>query len=472
MSIFVGREQESTALDESLEEARSGAGRLIVVSGEPGIGKTRLAEELARRAQAKGFVVAWGRAWEGEGTPAYFPWVQIMRRLAPAFGPLFGAMRAESPELASLLDARRTADATNDPSEARFRSFDAFTELLRAASIETPLVLVLDDLHAADASTLDLLWFVARNLRSSARVLIVATMRDTKTASRPLLAKIATEGTALALGRLRRDAVASWIARAAPEMSASVDRLVSVSEGNPLFVGELIASARKQPTNRWSSLHELPLGIREAIRAHIATLGEEARDVLARASILGREITTAALPGAARAALEEAVDAGMIVPTGEGEDRRFRFAHILIRDELYASLDAERRSAIHREAAANERDAAVASAHWLAGARREDARSVAASVLQAMRDAKARFAFEDAALLGERALGALAFATRDACELGIAVAEAWRLAGASDAARGAASRVAREARALGDSPLLARAAILYATEIVLGGRDE
>src|SRR5688500_10405381 len=103
MAIFVGRERELTGLDEVLEDAWSGGGRLVLVSGEPGIGKTRLAEESMRRAATRGFFVAWGRGWEGAGTPAYFPWLQVVRRLRPSFDVLFEASRSACAELSALL---------------------------------------------------------------------------------------------------------------------------------------------------------------------------------------------------------------------------------------------------------------------------------------------------------------------------------------------------------------------------------
>src|SRR6187399_816610 len=119
MSIFVGRERELQMLDESLDDAISALGKLALVSGEPGIGKTRLAEELTQRAERRGFGVAWGRSWEGEGTPAYFPWRQALRRLAPSFPSVFEAARADHPELGVLFDAHQERSAPrSDPAEA------------------------------------------------------------------------------------------------------------------------------------------------------------------------------------------------------------------------------------------------------------------------------------------------------------------------------------------------------------------
>ena len=130
MAIFVGRERELQSLDERLDETLALGGKVVLVSGEPGVGKTRLVEELSRRAEERGFVVGWGRSWEEEGTPAYYPWRQALRRLRGSFGPLFDGARVDCPELEVLFDDVRRA-APRDPAEARFRLSDALCELLR-----------------------------------------------------------------------------------------------------------------------------------------------------------------------------------------------------------------------------------------------------------------------------------------------------------------------------------------------------
>ncbi|HEY5375984.1 MAG TPA: BREX system ATP-binding domain-containing protein, partial [Polyangiaceae bacterium] len=473
MAIFVGRERELQALDERLDEALATGGKVVLVSGEPGVGKTRLVEELSRRAEARGFVVAWGRSWEEEGTPAYYPWLHALRRLRGSFGPLFERARADCPELEVLFDDVRRA-ARRDPAEARFRLSDALCELLRRAAEEEPIVVVLDDLHSADVSTLQMLHFVARHLRSS-RVLIVGTLRDTglheQSETTELIAKIAREAAALPIGRLGREALVGWLEAAAPDLVSNVDRLLAISEGNPLFVGELLASAKRRPARDWLSARELPLGIREAIRAHLATLREPTRHMLEAASVLGRELTLAALTALTPdvdSALGEAAAAGIL----ESSDSVLRFTHILIRNELYAALTPARRAECHRVAAARERDPVVATAHWLAGGRPEDTDHVFSVLLEALRCENARFAFEDAAALGQRALDAVAFSPRQACELRISIAEAWALAGRFVDARKVATLAADAARAQAAGALLARAALVHATEFVVGARDE
>jgi tetratricopeptide (TPR) repeat protein len=473
MGIFVGRDPELRALDALLDAAVVGEGNVALVSGEPGVGKTRLVEELTRRAEARGFVVAWGRSWEGEGTPAYYPWLQVLRRLRGSFGPLFDLACAESPELAVLLEEVRGA-AHRDPAEARFRLFDAVSELVRRAAEERPIAIVLDDLHAADVSTLQMLHFIARHAREGARLHVAGTIRDNSLHAQQevgqLIARIGREAVALPIGRLRREALVAWVEAVAPDLVSSVDRLLSVSEGNPLFVAELLASVNKRPSRAWLSAGQLPLGVREAIRAHVGSLTEPTQRVLEAASVLGREFRLASLTVLVedvRTAVAEAVGAGIL----ESFDGVLRFTHILICDELCAALTLERRSQYHRSAAANERDPVLAAPHWLAGGRPEDSNQVFTVVVEALQRENARFAGEDAASLGHRALDAFVFPPRQACELRIAVAEAWVLAGKFSEARQMAALAAEAARELKDGELLSRAALAHATEFIVGTRD-
>lgn len=221
MAIFVGRDRELRALDEQLDAILAGEAKVVLVSGEPGVGKTRLVEELTRRAEARGFAVAWGRSWEEDGTPAYYPWVQVLRRLRSQFRSLFDEARAESSELGVLLNEDRGV-TERDPAEARFRLFDASSELLRRAADARPIVVVLDDLHSADVATLQLLHFVARHAKRGTRLLVAGTLRDTHLHTpnevTQLLAKIAREAVALPLGRLGREALVSWLESSAPDL--------------------------------------------------------------------------------------------------------------------------------------------------------------------------------------------------------------------------------------------------------------
>src|SRR5262249_18900390 len=153
-----------------------------------------------------------------------------------------------SPELDALVGVARArvGGAPADPVEARFRLFDATTSLLHRAAEQTPIVVLLDDVHAADLATLRLLQFVAREVRGEPRLLLIATARDTSRSlgeeAADLLAKISREAIMVALGRLGRDEIARWMNEAAPALASNVDDVFAVSDGNPLFVEELLAA--------------------------------------------------------------------------------------------------------------------------------------------------------------------------------------------------------------------------------------
>ena len=254
-AVFVGREAELARLDTALDEALGGQGRLVLVAGEPGIGKTRLAQELGSRARERGGRLLWGRCYEGDGAPAYWPWVQVLRAYAAERAP--SALAAELGKGASVVAQLipEVADALPDlpalpvpePELARFQFFDAVSTLLRAASRAAPLVVVVDDLHWADHSSLVLLQFLTREL-GAARLLLIGTYRDMEVNRlHPLndtLAEVVREPvtTRLVLQGLGQAEVARCISEvtgvepAADLVAAVHDR----TEGNPFFVIEVV----------------------------------------------------------------------------------------------------------------------------------------------------------------------------------------------------------------------------------------
>ena len=216
----MGRERELGELLEELNEASLGRGRLVLLGGEPGIGKSRLADELASRARDRGYQVLWGRGWEDAGAPPYWPWVQALRTYLRTTAPdvIRRHIGAGASDVAQLLpelqatfpDLPTPADAASE--SARFQLFDSTATLLRNVGRDAPLVVILDDLHAADTPSILLLRFLVSQISDSA-ILVVGTYRDVElTPDHPLTAAISEMARERAtrlitLGGLPADAV-------------------------------------------------------------------------------------------------------------------------------------------------------------------------------------------------------------------------------------------------------------------------
>src|SRR4051812_21451253 len=248
---LVGRERELAELIAALDAAERGEGRCVVVTGEPGIGKTRLVDALSDEALGRGARVAWGRCWEAGGAPAHWPWVQVVRELldgldgdalADALGPHAASVAALAPELQPRL---RLPTAPPEGDGARFAVWDATAEFLARAGADVPLVVVLDDVHAADVPSLLLLRFVARSLRGR-RLVVVATLRESEARARPgvteLVEEVAREGERIALAGLGEAEVATLVAthagrRPPPRFARELRRS---TDGNPFWVEEVV----------------------------------------------------------------------------------------------------------------------------------------------------------------------------------------------------------------------------------------
>jgi DNA-binding SARP family transcriptional activator/tetratricopeptide (TPR) repeat protein len=364
---MIGREPELAALLVGLEDAFSGHGGFFVIAGEPGIGKSRLADELAARARERGAVTLFGRAWEAGGAPAYWPWVQAIRsylrdRDTNTVREQLGAGAADVaqmlPELRELLPDVGEPPSL-DPEGARFRLFDATASFLREAGKDRPLVLVLDDLHAADVPSLLLLQFLAQQ-PTEMRVLVLAIHRDVDPVASGLveLARDATQ--TLRLRGLPETEVSRFIAanQEIEPSGALAEAIHRKTEGNPLFVGEILrllaAEGRLEETVDASAWRvEIPASVREVIARRLRHLSDDCKHVLTLASVLGREFDLDALArvsehelGTVLELLDEAI-AARVVGEVPGAHGRLRFAHVLIRDTLYDDLPATRRLRLH-----------------------------------------------------------------------------------------------------------------------------
>jgi predicted ATPase len=234
---LVGRGRELARLRAAVAELAAAQGALFLVSGEPGNGKTTLAEKLGVEAEAAGVRVYWGRCWEGGGAPPYWPWVQVLRGYVRDSDPATLASQLEgpgqfvaqmAPEFAALVPGAGALPNV-EGEEARFAVFDAVSTLFREAAQSQPLLLVFDDLHAADHASLLLLRFAARAFRE-APVLLLGTYRDVEARRDPaaaeLIGELAREGKEIPLRGLTLEDVARLIEKTA------VNRLLDLSSAS------------------------------------------------------------------------------------------------------------------------------------------------------------------------------------------------------------------------------------------------
>jgi DNA-binding CsgD family transcriptional regulator/tetratricopeptide (TPR) repeat protein len=406
---LVGRTEELDRLRTALAAARDGSGGAVLVTGEAGIGKTRLVSELAQRARRAGAVVLVGHCIDLVGTG--LPYLAVIEALQPLRGS--PALAEGVSELARLSPDLVGAEPTGEtaPEEDRQRRlFEEVRALLGRLSAATPVVLILEDLHWADLSTLDLACYLAHTIGGS-RLLLVATYRDDETrAGDPLpramtsLLRAPTAGR-LRLGPLSRAEVTA-ILQQNHEAGLPVDVLDSVaqrSEGNPFFAEELLAAAARGDG-------ELPLRLRDTLQHHLSPLDADTLAVLRVAAAIGRNVSydrfraVVRLPEARLArALRRAVDARVLV--ADPSAGAFRFRHALLAEVVYAALIPGEREEVHGQVAqALERDGAAEgelALHWAAAGRVEQA--LAASAVAA-RDAEARSGRAEALAHLERVL--------------------------------------------------------------------
>jgi DNA-binding SARP family transcriptional activator len=496
-SGFVGREKEVEELLAGLEDALAGRGRLFLVSGEPGIGKSRLADELNRHARARGAQVLVGRSWEAGGAPAYWPWVQSLRafvreaetaKLPALLGDGAGELAQILPELRELVPGLAEPTALVEAEAARFRLFDATAEFLSRASENRPIVLVLDDLHAADTPSLLLLRYLAREIGKT-RMLVLGAFRDVDPVpGQPLtelLAEVAREpGTRrLPLEGLSQHDIGEYVELTASEIASPglIAALHEETEGNPLFVGEMVRLLALEGAGSEARV-SIPQTIRDVIARRLTHLSDECNRSLVLASVLGREFSLDALARIAGVTEDELLDTldeamiARVVSDLPGTRTRLRFAHVLIRDTLYEALTTARRVRLHRlvvealEALYGREPGpqlAELAFHSIAGSDFEKGLDYAR---RAGDRALSLLAFEEAARLYGTALEALDL-TGPAdevgrCELLLSLGEAEIRAGNTPAAKQAFADAADIARRLGLAPELARAAAGYGGRVV------
>lgn len=375
---LIDREHEVGELRSALDAALGGSGRVVLLAGEPGIGKTRIASVLTAEAEARGVPVWSGRGWEEGSAPAFWPWNIALQRwldragadaVAAAADPwrtelirVFPALRAPGVEL--------PGGASGESSQERFRLFEIVSRFLAAAAAPAGLVVVLDDLHWADAASLKLLEFVAANVQDS-RVLVVATYRDNEVErDHPLaatLSRLAREASTrcLLIPGLTAEHCTRWLAASGVAIAASggaddAERLGEAlhreTNGNPFFVGEIVhLLAREGGLGTAWDARRMPQGLREVIARRLDRLGDACRGTLEIAALVGDTIETRLLgeildDASTADRLERAVRDRLLV---EVPDRRgrYRFAHSLIRRALVDEMSPGIRARWHERIA-------------------------------------------------------------------------------------------------------------------------
>ena len=361
-------------LTSTLEEALSGQGRLVMLVGEPGIGKTRTTQELASYAESRGAQVFWGRCYEDEGTPPYWPWVQTMRsyvqqasreQLTAEIGSGAAAIAEIVPEILGKLPGLETPPAL-DPEAARFHLFDSITTFLKNAAQNQPLMMVLDDLHWADRSSLLLLEFLAREL-GEARILLVGCYRDTDLSRQHILTETLAQLSREPVFRrqvlrgLSQDDLGEFInLTTGVQLPQNLnDTLFAHTEGNPFFMTEIIRllSESGELTAEHIGTPEgikIPAGVREVIGQRLNRLSERCNEVLTTASIIGREFDFRLLnilngeifEEQLLQSVQEAVSFHLIeeVP---GRMDRYQFVHALVQQTLTEEVTTSRNVRLH-----------------------------------------------------------------------------------------------------------------------------
>jgi tetratricopeptide (TPR) repeat protein len=469
---FVGRERELEELRAGLASAEAGRGGVFLLGGEPGIGKTRLLDVVALHAQGLGWTVLVGRCWDGGGAPAYWPWVQVVR--------------AAGSDLDSLVTAPVSASDPVDPEAERFRLFDAVARFLDERAQEAPVLVLLDDLHAADEPSLHLLRFIASSAEGR-RVVVIGAYREGRLGGphrAQLFGDVARLGWRIPLRGLTTPEVASFVSQVSGKEPSDevVDRVRIVTGGNPFFLGEVVRQLLAQGkllTGDDTAIGRLPEEVRAIIRQHLAALSHEAVSMLGVAAVLGRSLDVRVLsaatdlgPERSARVLDEAVRVGVLAEDAH-DAGQFSFAHDLVRETLYEDLPPAERMELHlRVGRVSEhvyRDdlgphLAAMAYHFAQAAPLGDADPAIGYALRAADRATAVFAYEDAAGLIERALPLLPGATdpqRRRAELLMRLGVARTRVGDTQGGRSCYEQLAALARELDDPALLAEAALAH-----------
>ena len=373
-SEFIGRRQEMAVLSAALADALAGKGQLVMISGEPGIGKTRLVQQAAAHAASSGFQVLSGWCYEHGGAPPYWPFAQPIRHYIAAadLHQLRSQIGTGGPEIAEIVPELREKlpdlgiPQAADPDQARFRLFDSVATFLKNASQSQPMVFVVDDLHWADESSLLLLEFLMKEIATSP-LLILCTFRDVEVTGRHPLTQ--TLGNLFRERHFQRVHLSGLSQQEVGEVveantgftlpNEALETVHRRTEGNPLFVNAVVELTRVDQfpdhfdeNGAWASV--IPDGVRDAIGRRLARLSDRCNHVLRTASVIGREFDFPLLwesdidfgSDGVLEALDEALEAKVIETLPYGLER-YQFGHALIQQALYEDLSTVRRVQVH-----------------------------------------------------------------------------------------------------------------------------
>ena len=511
--LFVGRKPELAQLMKALQGARKGFGRVVLLTGSGGMGKTRLTQQLALQAEQGGTQVLWGRCLEEAGSPAYWPWRQLIRNYlrsgadadpAQTFGSGLADIAGIVPEVAEHFKLRSTAAApAADSAESRFRLFDAIAAFWCRAAQRAPLLLIFEDLHWADATSLRLFSFLAAELEDSA-LLVVGTYRDTELSRQhPLFETLTDLARSSVYQRIElaglsiRETEELMVAASGSVGSANfVSALHARTEGHPLFLEETLRymidvrapQAVDAGSDRTQLLTKIPTGVREVIGKRLNRLSLPAARYLSIASCIGRHFDLHLLmrleadktEDELLEALEEALNEHLVevVP----ETQQFRFSHALIRETLYDEMLGLRRSRLHLRIGEmiEQQNGPDDSTSWTQLAYHFSEAGPGAAAGKALDYAQRAavhagqlLAFEESARLYQLALQLLQrhfpAELRQRCGVLLALAEAQTWAGGPETAQALNQQAADLARQGGMTAQFAKAAIGFSTSSTQAG---
>ena len=374
--VFVARNREMDLLKGAVEDAISGQGRMVALAGEPGIGKTRCAQEVAVYAELRGVKVLWGRCYEEGGMPPYWPWVQAITsflrdggwdEMGAEMNSIIANISDVIPDLRDMFPDLETPPQTDTPEQARFRFFDSVSTFLKTAAERRPVAIILDDLHWADDASLLLLKFVTKEFGNT-RLAIFGTYMDVDLLPQhPLSQMLGALGQQplihMRLKGLTRDEVGRFIeaASGSPPPATLVDSVQAQVEGNPLFLTEvvrlLVQEGQLKPEalrgqQKWAI--SIPESARGAIGRRLARVSAICIETLTTAAIVGREFGLSQLGALFESLTEDEIldileeaRAARLIEELPREVDRYRFTHALVQRALGDQISATRKRRLH-----------------------------------------------------------------------------------------------------------------------------